>query len=71
MAKLRAFQYLVLKHPDADNDEDKSSSEILLDGSKEILMANNTETAMIQVARKIPEAELANLDRIEFLVRPF
>ena len=71
MARLKAFQYIVLKHPDVNDDTSTESTSVLIDGSNELLLAQNAEVAMIQIARKLPDSELVNLDRIEFLVRPF
>lgn len=70
MAKLKAFQYLVLKHPKED-DEQTEDSKVILDGKNELLMAPNLETAMVQVSRMLKDEDVKDLDRLEFLVRPF
>jgi hypothetical protein len=70
MAKLKAYQYLVLKHPKED-DEQTEDSQVILDGKNELLMAPNLETAMVQVSRMLSDNDVKDLDRLEFLVRPF
>lgn len=70
MAQLKVYQYIVLKHP-LEEDEQKEDSKIILDGSRELLLAPNLETAMVQVSRKLSEEDVKDLDRLEFLVRPF
>jgi len=69
MAKLRPFQYLVIKHP-KDDDSQNEDSVVLIESQKPFL-ATNQEMAMLKVARFLPEEHVADLDRIEFFVRPF
>ena len=70
MARLKAFQYLVLKHPTED-DQDTEDSVVVLDGKDALLMAPNLETAMVQVSRMLSDNDVKDLDRLEFFVRPF
>lgn len=69
MAKLQPYQYMVLKHP-KDDDEQNFDSEVLIESQKPFL-AKNQEMAMLKVARLLPEEHIQDLDRIEFFVRPF
>ena len=69
MAKLKPYQYLVLKHPKED-DEQNQDSEVVIE-SQIPFLAKNQEMAMLKVARLLPEDQVPDLDRIEFFVRPF
>ena len=69
MARLKPYQYLVLKHPKED-DEQNQDSEIIMENQTPFL-AKNQEMAMMKVARLLPEEHVQDLDRIEFFVRPF
>lgn len=69
MARLKPYQYLILKHPKEDDEQNEDS--VVLEESQTPFLAKNQEMAMMIVARKLDEAQVKDLDRIEFFVRPF
>lgn len=66
---MQLFQYAVLLHPKKKKDEFEGDTELL--AGPETIMAKDEKQAGIKIARKIPEKQLDNLDRIDILVRPF
>lgn len=68
--KLSLFMYAVLLHPKKKKDDDyEGETKILVE--PDIILAKDERQAGIKVARKIPEDQLDNLDRIDILVKPF
>lgn len=69
--KLKLFQIVTLLHPKVDKDgEALEDTKVISDGIETILAADEKQAGLL-AARKIPEAEIANVSRIEVIIRPF
>jgi hypothetical protein len=60
--KQKIFEYAVIAHPTSAEAEE---------GKTEVTLANDERAATIIASRKIPEAWLDKLDRVEIAIRPF
>jgi hypothetical protein len=71
--RLALFEFCILHHPqprkDAQGNEVRPNSEIICDVQR--VLAKDEAQASILAARKIPEANMENLQDIEIRVRPF
>ncbi len=69
--RLKVFQVITLLHPKVMKDgEDTEDSKIISDGIEMVLAADDKQAGLL-AARKISEADIKNLSRIEVIVRPF
>lgn len=64
--KLSLFEYVVLLHP---RDEKEEDTKIIVEATN--VLAKDTKTVAMLVARKIPEKYLKVIDSCEVVVRPF
>jgi hypothetical protein len=68
--RLKPFECLILIHPKrAKKDEEEEGRTRELDQA--LLLAADQNQALLLAARRIPEEHLADLDRVEVLIRPF
>jgi hypothetical protein len=67
--KLKLFQIVTLLHPKG-GEKSEEETRIISDGIETILAADEKQAAVL-ASRRIPEAEIKNLSRIEVIVRPF
>lgn len=71
--KKRPFEYIVLHHPKATDEQRKTNTEpdstIIVD--KTMVMAGDDRQAGLRAARSIPQEFEEKLDEVEIIVRPF
>jgi hypothetical protein len=67
--KQKIFEYAVIAHPTSAEAEEGKTTELLI--KPEVTLANDERAATIIASRKIPEAWLDKLDRVEIAIRPF
>ncbi len=64
--KLRPFQIITLIHPKDEDGETK-----IIGSGIDLILAEDERQAGLLAARKIPEKDVKNINRIEVVVRPF
>ena len=67
--KTRIFEFAILLHPTEDEEKAGAVTQMLVEPTT--VLAADVDAANILAARKIPDAHLERLDRIEIAVRPF
>lgn len=67
---LKLYQYAVIKQPKLDKDGDVAEEGSLVVDITSVL-AKDDDQAQLLAARAIPEAEIANLDRLVVVLTPF
>lgn len=69
--RLKLFQVVTLLHPKENKDgESDGETQIISDGLETVLAVDDKQAGLL-AARKISDADIKNLSRIEVLVRPF
>lgn len=67
--KQTLYQYCAIWHPSEKEAEAGTKSQIILElGS---MLSNDQNSALLAVARKVPEKYVEQLDQVEILIRPF
>jgi hypothetical protein len=69
--KLKLFQVVTLLHPKLNKDGESDEEITIISDGIETLLAADDKQAGLLAARKISEADIKNLSRIEVIVRPF
>lgn len=67
--KLNLYQYCMLLHPKEKDGEFEGETTMLIE--PRTVLAKDEKQAAIKIARKIPDNQMENLDRIDIVVRPF
>jgi hypothetical protein len=71
MSKFQLFQYAVIKHQKttADGKTEYTGAEIVL--APDTMLARNEREALFKITRLIPDAQAANPDDIDIIIRGF
>ena len=69
MAKLKPYEYMVIKHPNDLESEEGLDSMVLVE--KTFKMAKSEKVIGTLAARQIPEEHIEDIDQIEIIIRPF
>jgi hypothetical protein len=69
MRRFNLFQYAVILQPKFKDDEIVEEGDVIL--KPQYILAESEREVTIIAARKIPEAYMDRLDRVEVAVRPF
>lgn len=66
---MKLFQYAILWHPTEQQRKDGQSDRVLVDVKS--ILQKDQNTALMAVAREIPEEYVEQLDQVEIAIRPF
>ncbi len=66
---MKLFQYAILWHPTDQQRKDGKSDLIVKDISS--LLQKDQSTALLAIARLIPEEYIGQLEQVEIAIRPF
>lgn len=66
---MKLFQFAILWHPTEQQRKDGQTDKVVKDVST--LLQKDQNTALLAIARLIPEEYSAQLDQVEIAIRPF
>lgn len=66
---MKLFQFAILWHPTEQQRKDGQTDKILVDVGS--FLQKDQNTALLAVARLIPEEYASQLDQVEIAIRPF
>jgi stage III sporulation protein SpoIIIAA len=68
--KLRLFEFVILLHPEVDDEGNEKGKTVILRDVYRVLAKDEKQVGIL-AARGIPIENVDDLDRVEIIVRPF